>query len=351
MDGFLAALLVLVAAQPVLNAQSGGEPPDFKQVYDLVRAHVPGLSEEQLNRLAVQGLVSELAPRVSLVNSDAPLSTPSEGPLVSKSTLFDGDIAYVRIGRVDDGLPLALEDAYHQLSPTNKLKGVVVDLRYTGGEDYASAAAAADLFLKTEQPLLNWGNGVVRSKEKKDALTSPVAVLVNAETSGPAEALAGVLRQTGVGLILGSQTAGRALIAKEFPLKNGQLLRIATSPIQLGDGSSLSGSGLKPDISVAISSQDERAYYADSFRVISQTNLMIGAGMSLANSPQATNHTRRMRPNEAELVRERREGVNIDAEAPLAMETETDKPLVHDPALARAIDLLKGLAVVRASRL
>ena len=29
---------------------------------------------------------------------------------------------------------------------------------------------------------------------------------------------------------------------------------------------------------------------------------------------------------------------------------EPEKPLLRDPALARAVDLLKGLAVVRASR-
>ena len=57
---------------------------------------------------------------------------------------------------------------------------------------------------------------------------------------------------------------------------------------------------------------------------------------------------RRPRFNEAELVRERREGATMDADDN-AREAEPDKPVVHDPVLARALDLLKGLAVVRHS--
>jgi hypothetical protein len=53
--------------------------------------------------------------------------------------------------------------------------------------------------------------------------------------------------------------------------------------------------------------------------------------------------------NEAELVREQREGADLEAEfggsgpAP----TESNIKLVRDPVLSRALDLLKGLAVIQ----
>ena len=56
----------------------------------------------------------------------------------------------------------------------------------------------------------------------------------------------------------------------------------------------------------------------------------------------------RRRFNEAELVREKREGASFDLEVN-DRNGEPERPLVHDPALARALDLLKGLAVVRHS--
>jgi len=218
------------------------------------------------------------------------------------------------------------------------------------GDDYAAAAATADLFVKKELPLLNWGSGMVQSKEKTDAIALPVAVLVNRQTAGAAEALAAALRATGAGLILGSRTAGQAMVAQEFPLKDGERLRIATAPIQLGDGSALSDRGLKPDIAVEVSPEDERAYYVDAFKAAEKTNLLASAGGSPTGPGNGTNRAaRRPRFNEAELVRERREGVS-EADMTAMRGREPEPPMVQDPVLARALDLLRGLALVRQSR-
>jgi hypothetical protein len=349
----LAVLLVLAGGQAGLQAQTKAEDaqaPEFKEVYDLIRAHLAGMSEGQLNQAAVSALVSGLAPGVSLVTNAAAASAAGETPLVIKSSVFEGDILYVRVGRVGDGLAQAISTACSKPGTTNKLKGVALDLRYAGGDDYAAAAAAADLFVKKEAPLLNWGGGMVRSKEKTDAIGLPVAVLVNRQTAGAAEALAAALRETGTGLILGGKTAGQAMVAQEFPLKNGDRLRIATAPIQLGDGSALSGQGLKPDIAVEVSSEDERAYYVDAFKMTDRTNLQASAAASATGLGNGTNRlARRPRFNEAELVRERREGVS-EADVTAMRGREPDQPMVQDPALARALDLLRGLALVRQPR-
>ena len=346
----LAGLLVFFGGQPGVRAEAKAEAPDFKEVYDSIREHLGGVSDAELNRTAVQALVTALAPKVSLVANETATNPPTHGPLVTKASLYEGDIAYLCIGRVDDGLTKAVADAIEKLGSTNKLKGVALDLRYAGGDDYAVAAVTADLFVKKEQPLLDWGNGVVRSKPKRDAIDLPVAVVVNRQTSGAAEALAAVLRETGAGLILGSKTAGQAMIAKDFPLKNGERLRIATAPIRLGDGAPLSASGLKPDITVEVSPEDERAYYSDAFTVVPRSELLASATLSLTNPPSGTNRATRRRFNEAELVRERRDGLSLDADGASRKETELERPVVHDPVLARALDLLKGLAVIRQSR-
>jgi C-terminal processing protease CtpA/Prc len=349
----LAASLVLGAGPAGLRAQPKAEDvqaPEFKEVYDLIRAHLAGTSDAQLNQAAVGALVSGLSPRVSLVTNAKVPGAAGETLLVSKSIVFDGDILYVRVGRVGDGLASAITAVCSKPGTTNRLKGVALDLRYAGGDDYAAAVAAADLFLKKELPLLNWGNGMVKSKEKSEAISLPVAVLVNRQTAGAAEALAAALRETGAGLVLGGRTAGQAMVAQEFPLKNGDRLRIATAPIQLGDGTAMSDQGLKPDIAVEVSPEDERAYYGDAFKATEKTNLLASGGLSLTNQPGGTNRApRRARFNEAELVRERREGVS-ESDLTALRSREPEKPMVQDPALARALDLLRGLALVRQSR-
>ena len=353
----IAGWLGFVAGLPALGAQTTNavpqpeEAPDFKEVYELVRTNLAGVSEAELNAAAVRGLVSALAPKAALATNTAATNAQASAPVVIRSNLFEGGIAYVRIGRVEEGLDKAVGEACRKLGVTNSLKGVVLDVRYARGEDYAMAAATADLFLKKERPLLNWGHGVVQSTAKKEAINVPVAVLVNQQTTGAAEALAAVMRETGAGLVLGTKTAGQAMIAKEFPLKNGQHLRIATAPVQLGDGTVLASQGVKPDIAVEVNPEDERAYYADAFAPPPKSALVASASLSATNATGGTNRSgRRTRFNEAELVRERRDGATLDAEPGTGRSREPETPLVHDPALARALDLLKGLAVVRQFR-
>jgi hypothetical protein len=214
--------------------------------------------------------------------------------------------------------------------------------------------AVVELFLKKALPLLDWGNGMVRSSAKEDSIDLPVAALVNHRTAAAAEALAAVLRQSGAGLVFGARTAGRAMISQDYPLKNGQRLRIATTPIQLGDGTALSGKGVTPDINVEVTAPDEQAYYGDAYTLLSSPG-PIGDGLSATNVNSNTNRiSRRGRINEAELVRERRDAsLGLDqtgiADGAEAKPSAPEKPVVQDPVLARAIDVLKGLAVVRHS--
>lgn len=341
------ALLVMLAGPLILQAQTTNPAPDFNEVYALIRAHLSGVTDTDLNRTAVQALISALGPKVCLVTDQGvPHAGPS--PFVSQTNVFDGKIAYLRVAQVGDGLAPELRRAYDSALASNKLEGLVLDLRYAGGTDYAAAAATADLFARKEQPLLNWGNGVVRSKAKTNAITLPVAILVNRQTAGAAEALGSVMRETGSGLLLGSPTAGEAAVTREFALNNGARLRIATAAVQVGESTLLSANGVKPDISVEVSPEDERAYYADAYKALSKRPLLAGTLSPLTIPAAGTNRTaRRPRFNEAELVRERREGSSPDLEAPDTRVPEPEKPLVRDPALARALDLLKGLAVVR----
>jgi Peptidase family S41 len=337
--------LAFLAFQPALRAETRGETPDFKEVYQLIKAHVPGISDAELDQAAIKGLLTVLGSKVSLVTNGAVGSGSAETRPVTKTGMFDGNIGYLRVGHVADTLAKEVQNVYQQLNATNKLKGLVLDLRYADGSDYAAVVAAADLFIAKAQPLLNWGSGTTSSHEKSDPIQLPIAILVNSETAGAAEALAAVLRSTGVGLILGSRTAGRATISQDFPLKTGGQLRVATAPVNLGNGTALSADGLKPDIDVSVNLEDERTYFADSFYVDPRTNA--SASGSSTNPPGAS---RRLKFNEADLVREHREGMDRDTNDPPKMHEETPRPVVSDPALARAIDLLKGLAVVRQSR-
>ena len=191
-----------------LCAAATNDAPAFQEVYDLLRANLAGANDDALNRAAVLGLIGQLSPQVTIVAEGATPATATNAATLAQTALFDGAYGYLRVGRVAPGLEEQLAGAFKKMSSTNKLKGLVLDLRFAPGQDYAAAAAVADLFLAREQPLIDWGAGVKSSREKSDAITLPVAVLVNQKTAGAAEALAGMLRLANVGRsVMTAQTA------------------------------------------------------------------------------------------------------------------------------------------------
>jgi hypothetical protein len=342
----LIAPFLLVTASVVIADTP--KTPDFKEVYELLRTNVGGFDEKALNQAAVQGLLSQLDGRAVLVGADTNSPASTNGALVT-TTVHDRNYGYMRVNKLGPEAERQFRTGYAQLA-TNKLKGLVIDLRYTSGDNYSGAVAIADMFLSSEQPLLDWGEGVRNSTTKSNPINIPVALLVNRKTSGAAEALAGMMHEAQIGLLLGSKTAGQASIAKEFELSNGQRLRVGTTPVKLGQGKFVQAGGIAPDIAVDIPAEDELLYYGDAF--YGRSNRVVTAGTSLTNetSLSLTNRPRR-RINEAELVRMQREGESLDFSTGSSRREAGNTPLgIQDPALSRALDLLKGLAVVQQFR-
>lgn len=333
------------------GAARAGEAMDFQEVYQLLKANLAGATDSVLNDAAVKGLLAELGPRASLVEDVATEASTNAVRAAVTTELFDKHFAYVRVHRLAAGAADEMATQYTRLRATNTLKGLVLDLRYASGQDYTAAVAFADRFVAGETALVDWGEGWKKSSAKTNAITLPVAVLVNRKTSGAAEALAGMLRHREVGLLIGTNTAGQASMAKIFTLKTGQRLRVAVAPLKVADGRELPLAGIKPDIEVTVSPEDELAYYADAFKILvsNARSLTVTTNVTLASG---TNRAPRRRMNEAELVRMSREGIEHDVIAanPTPAVPEPVVPVITDPVLARALDLLKGLAVVQQFR-
>src|SRR5690348_2689237 len=192
---FAPTLAALLAAGDCARAETTNSAPDFKQIYELLRANLPGVTDAGLNSAAVRGLLSQLHGRATLVGGRGETTvSPGKIPLV-KSAVLDSNVAYVHVGQVGDDLADQLNHAYHTLTATNKVVGMALDLRFADGNDYAAAVATADLFVTKKMPLLKWSNGIESSQPAREPIPGPLLVLVNGETTGAAEALAAALRE------------------------------------------------------------------------------------------------------------------------------------------------------------
>jgi C-terminal processing protease CtpA/Prc len=327
----------------------------FEDVFSTIRSNLVDVSEADLNQMAIEGFLTQLQPKVLLVTTELMAKNNTNSPLLSKTAVYDNSVGYLRVGRVAEGLVAEITRTLGQLETTNKLKGLILDLRYAGGLEYAAAGGVADLFLNSERLLLDWGASSVRSTGKNTSISLPVVILTNQKTSGAAEALAAILRQADVGLILGGNTAGQAEAYKELTLTNGLRLLVTTGPVKLGNGMPISGNGVTPDIQVSVNPDEERAYWEDPYVVLPKKGTRVANAANLATPDSSgspgTNSTSSRRVNEADLVRLQKEGVDLEPGVSKPHRTaDSDKQVLRDPALARAIDLMKGLAVVRQSR-
>jgi hypothetical protein len=340
-------LLVGPAAAP--GARAAEPLPPLKELQELLQANLVDVDAASLERAAVEGLLRQLSGVVSLATNSQSAAGDCTGTPLAKTAVYDDGFGYLRVGCIGGELVKELTSAMDSLSATNKIKGWVVDLRFAGGSDYKVAAAVADRFTGQEQALLDCGQGVIRSVAKDNPVRVPVLVLVNRQTSKAAEALAAMLRMTKPALLLGTNTAGQAFVFKELPLKNGQFLRVAAARIRLGDGEPLSRQGVKPDILIGVSPADEQTYFQDPYKLLASASPAAdSAGPDTTLAGSSTNRSSRQRLNEAELVRMLREGGEHDFEGASTRSNALSRLIVRDPVLARALDLLKGLALVKA---
>ena len=334
----------LLAANGGLCAETTDAAPDFKQVYGILRTNLPDVTDAGLNAAAVTGLLSQLQGRATLVGGSGETPVSPRGSVLIKSAVLESNVAYLHVGQVGDDLANQVNAAYHALMATNKVVGMALDLRFADGNDYAAAMATADLFVTKKMPLLKWSEGIESSQPAREPIPGPLMVLVNRETTGAAEALAAALREADAGLIIGNPTAGLAMTTMDFPLKNGESLRIATNPVKLGNGAVISH--VSPDIVVTVGPDEERAYLKNPYVTLAQNDT--SPAVATNDFLPFVDHT-----SEADLVREKMKDGDDDGAAMPAPAASAHKgvTVIQDPVLARAVDLIKGLAIVRESRL
>jgi C-terminal processing protease CtpA/Prc len=321
------------------------------------------LDEKLLNDASVTGILDALGRGAVILTAETPSTNAAKtvgnepkpvGPL-ARAEVIDPHIGYIRLAEVTEGTPAAL-DAELKGFADAKVGGYVLDLRFADGTNFAAAAAVAGRFLSDGQEVFTLkssetGTRVFRagsgmksaSSNESDLASAPLMLLVNAETRGSAEALAGALRAQDRGIVIGSQTAGSAAGWEDVKLSDGRTLRLATAKIVLPhlDGAArqieIFPNGITPDVAVKIAAQTERDAV-----LAAQTN----ETLTVSLQPRVKKNDL----TEAQLVKAfRGEPVPKYLDKPLPdkeHEEEGEIQNVRDVVLQRAVDILKGIRVL-----
>lgn len=181
---------------------------------------------------------------------------PVDLPSVS-SQLIPGGVAYMRISQFRDNTG---EQVFSSLEDLNRfdLLALIIDLRANPGGSSETAKETAGQFLP-DGAVFGYLEG--QDGERTEETISPnenrlnlddllIAVLVNENTIGEAETLAGALQDSGRATLFGVPTFGDASAYDFVELSNGAAMYLPVSRWYTPSGNLLSASGLKPDFEV-----------------------------------------------------------------------------------------------------
>jgi carboxyl-terminal processing protease len=156
-----------------------------------------------------------------------------DSPSVDRAYLLRPGIGYIRVTGFDPQTARQLKVAIESLG-SDKLKGLVLDLRDNPGGVVQTALEAASFFLQPGQKLLSVKGRSLEDQSVDVPKTAapydfPLAVLVNEKTASAAEILTGALQDHDRAVVLGEPSYGKGLVQNVFPLTGNTALALTTA--------------------------------------------------------------------------------------------------------------------------
>lgn len=229
----------------------------------------------------------------------------------------EGKAGYIRVTTFNEQTMEGVESSMASLKAElgDDIIGVVLDLRRNPGGLLDQAVKVSDAFLDRGEIVSTRGREVDDSQRfnaKKGDLAEglPMVVLINGGSASASEIVAGALQDHSRAVIMGTTSFGKGSVQTIMPIGNHGALRLTTAAYFTPSGRSIQKTGITPDIIVEQAQVQEAA---------------ATGGVRESDLRNARDNEGTEQPDEA-----------------AAESTETAAQ--QDYQLARALDLLKGIA-------
>lgn len=284
-------------------------------------------NEAAQKKAALAGYLDGLSPGVRLAPAESGSGSGEQFPFLAE--ILDSHTGYVRVGNIDGGT-LAQLDAALASFRGKDVTAVVLDLRgVPPSSDFEKAAEFARRFCAKGKVLFTLQNPSAKQERiftsnQDPSFSGVLVVLVDADTAGAAEALAGVLRVSNGAMIIGGDTTGEAVEFVKVPLGDS-VLQVAVAQVILPEAGSIFPEGIKPDIVVTLPTDVRDRIFRES----KEKGVL-----------QFVVENERVRMNEASLV------ANTNPEVDMAQSVQRERgkaPAPRDIVLQRALDLVTAI--------
>lgn len=164
------------------------------------------------------------------------------------SRMINGNIGYISISGFKENTYEQFKAALDTLQKGG-MKGLVLDLRDNPGGLVKSVYQIGEELLPEGTMVYTLDKQEKRDDLKCDGeyLDIPLVVLVNENSASASEILAGAVKDTGRGALVGTQTFGKGLVQRLFTLPDGSGLNVTIQKYYTPKGTSIHGIGIEPD--------------------------------------------------------------------------------------------------------
>ena len=246
------------------------DPADLKEAIQLLKSNYikpEALNETGLDRATFEGVLTRLGLGVVLLPDSAAEAAGPAHPFFGE--ILEGHIGYLRLGALTRPNLDAL-DANLKTFATKKVDAIVIDLRASPAtNDFATASEFAKRFCPKGKPLFSLRKTAAKQERTFTSDRDPsyqglTILLVDGDTAGASEAIAGAIQLYDRALIVGQPTAGQAVEYADLKLPSGKILRVAVGEAILPEDRPLFPGGLKPDVPVEMPVADKREVFQQS---------------------------------------------------------------------------------------
>lgn len=172
-------------------------------------------------------------------------------PTVEARTMPDSAVGYVAISQFTERTPRELKETLDKLTG-GAVKGLILDLRDNPGGELSAAVEVARNFIP-QGPIVFIDYRTGKDQEYRSegrTVQLPLVVLINGNSASASEILAGAIKDTGAGTLVGARTFGKGIVQTVFPLDNGAGLKLTTARYLTPAKNDIHEKGIQPDVAV-----------------------------------------------------------------------------------------------------
>ncbi|MCL0077860.1 S41 family peptidase [Peptococcaceae bacterium] len=172
-------------------------------------------------------------------------------PSVDGHMIEGEDIGYIALMKFNVNTPGEIRNTLNDLFEQGA-KAIILDLRNNPGGEFLSGIEVADEFL-SEGAIVHIDHKLGKDETywaEPPAIDVPLVVVQNERTISAAEILAGAIKDNERGILVGTNTFGKALVQTVFQLGDGAGLKLTTARYLTPDRHDINEKGISPDVYV-----------------------------------------------------------------------------------------------------